>query len=814
MSDFNIETIESTSFEFDIEANRRRRAELASDVSELINISKFFIQHYSTDLPDSLPLSKTSRHTSDKIIKNREKNGLYEQKVHSKSNRTPRSSTTKKNIVANVTPTHVQPKQKFTSNETICKFNGIDDDSDVPPLFDKIKLHEYCVDVVEQFFHGSHSNQINEKKIEKEPKRSVDNECEKWVQRTKTVKNQLNAAAKVKRNPKYASISSRYLIQAQLKTANETKQLRTIASNTLVSAKSREILEDIARKGVEIKKHSCLMKNYSLRDTKSEQTISSRSAFLEKYSKSFNEIHPNIELVPSNTIFPRRILKQAGHEDAKLSSISSPQSNRTEGPMTLSDEIKQENVFVENKMEKIDSVQCSNTKIEEYTDIRQTEDISLQLRQLPSLSIQPIIKCKIENIFEIEIKPDERDGMKSDHLQNNNKLLEFVYDSNEKTEENPLEIIAIENTSAHQNSSTEFMNGKHKYSTSLSTSAEQNSSIENNSNDDTQNSSISDNQSLNLSTSSHMTDDEKFRSDRNNVRSNVPDIRRITRNPVKNVIDKILEVEDAEEFIDTDDKCEQINGIQSKYNFEDLREILQKIRDDKTSLELTLETQSNSDEKYKNLSATRRMLDQETQCDNFSNKSHSIDSNCSAMQMNDTKATSTSSPKFHRVIDSIRSSAKSLKCDFDKAEYTTATREQIEKAAKKFLKSILKDSNEENASKSECDDSSSINLRIKKRDYYIVDDRIIQSQMNYIIGKNACNGSSASSGIPSAQMNLADRSYSDTDDFTENSIDVSSYKKFHLNQNAVLHPNPNDSHIYSDMSDGEILSDGEAHIPS
>lgn len=829
MTAFNIDAFQSTNFEFDIEANRRRRAELANDVTELINISKFFLEHYSSDpvgdLP-SLPPTTIAKNPTKSITK-REKN---EANVSKLRGRLCSNAPTKKCLVTNVTPPHVKRKQtrmnNRTTHRTMCR-----NDDDVPPLFDKVKLHEYCVDIVDRFFHGPPPNGSDFSESPKEkptPKKYPSIErTEKSVQTTTNahsanetgiVMGTGTGATKPKKNPKYALVSSRYLSPAPKKFTNETLVKRNASPFRLVSAKSQEILNEVARKGTEIKRHSCLIhkkaKSVEYRDFSASQPDVCGSHL------RFQDIHPSIELVPSNSIFPKRILK--------LTAESSKNSSPTEKGCSISSICNQTTDQDINEVQAVtntDEVGLDNNKPETNINNCDPRDVQekgeLQLQQLPVLTIKPKPKCGIENVFEIDIKPSEG---KSEPLfgESKNKVFEVVYKPPD---------MEIEKKTDKENG-TPFPE-EHRASETFS--AENRTTDENH---------ATSNLSITMSTSSHLTDDEKFQSDHRIQPAKTTTTTHVLKTPARSVIDRILEVEGIPESTEEAAPAIQNIDIYEKQpstsnhteNFDDLRELLRRIRNDKTTLDVALEDIS---EPPDFMSPSRHMIDREVQCCESSNLLDTPKSTGNPDNIRDSTNRATSircssqcvdtsvleSPKFNKTIESIRSSARKLDFNTIGNEYRTATRQQIEKAAKKFLKSILRNADMPQSA-SEYENSSRIDLRTERQKYHIVDDQIIQSNFNMKSDHSDCT-SSISNDVTSLQLrmpsarHLCNRSTDhcnnwinqNDSEFTTNSIEnyINNYKLNGKRTKPKQQQNVN--HTQSDLSDGEILSDGEFYLP-
>lgn len=813
MAEVRVESFQNTNIEFDIEANRRRRAEIANDVNELINISKFFLQHYSEDSSEKIP----TNNPITKPITKCEKNSSNEKKVRIQTMRSGRlCNQIKKASVANVTPTLVKRKQK-SYGMTPRRFN-VDAYDDVPPLFDKIKLHEYCVEIVDQFFHGTPNNesetnakQTNERKL---PNGAISKRiCEKHVQ---TSKKPNENSVKMKKNPKYASIPARYMNQTPLRMAIESS--RKTPPNTLVSAKSREILEKRARNGVEVKRHSCLLHEKVVSDSKKQ---TKRIANISPPMATFSQIHPNIELVPSNSMFPRRVLKsEKSHENKPIECTSIEDGTDQMGTSIEYDDAEKEDEIVDKEQQNKEA----NSQPTPVVD--NNDGIHLQLQPLPALSIKAVPKCEIEKIFEIEIKPNASKA--EGKIQwNNKRVVELIHESSggellihdkievqgnlgsrEKTMTSSVSVV-----SAQPNNYLEPFD--HRNGLSM-VNAETTSTENRITTDDTYDESyIESGPSLNLSTISHMTDDEKFHSDQK-LLSKMIDSRKPFKTTARKVIDEILECNSS---------GAEPEKSSSTYNFDDLRQILQKIRDDKTALDL-VSTKANTtlDLRLGQQSSLTPRRSQSTQCDylptDSSRMSETTESKPIKYQIIDMPGPNDhllQSPKFHKTIESICSSARKL--DFNESLYKAATQEQINRAAHKFLASILK-----NGDNSQSDDkNSSINfLRTEKSKYQIVGDQIINSDLNQAIdfGESTENTTSASELLSlTMRLNLGSdsrrSSHSQTSVPRNNNVcdDRSESNNFTIASiDQQWREDYDEIQDFSDLSDGEIPSEGEIFV--
>lgn len=768
MSAVDIASFEATNFQFDIEENRRRRAELANDVTELISISKFFLKHYSSDAGNDLPTPKP-------IITKNEKNAANMSKAQARL-----TNHNSKKAVANATATPVKRKQTRINNVRGRQpRTNIDD---IPPLFDKIKLHEYCVDIVDRFFHGPPPID-SERSIAPKRNENIKEAVEKSVQT-----NPCEAVKKAK--SKYATVASRYMNQTRPKSTNETANRRNASPYKLVSAKSLEILEEVARKGTEIKRHSCLTHP----NAKERHSIERRDFKLTHQDNGsiglkFRDIHPSIELVPSNSIFPKRVLKNlqatSSTDEKKISPkvLETPKTpNGSADTPKYSETVKCAEKPNENKTVVVSSSETIQCKA---TSPKSLDKNELQMKELPRMSIKPATKCEIENIYEIEIKPDDSKSVRL-FPREKNQVIEMVHESEQEGQ------------------SEEIASPKSKLRVSFS---DQSSGV---TLEDTRESTNFDSSLLNSSTT--LTDDEKYQWDKKSNESS--NFMPIAPTSAKKLIDQILEEEEFEEGPLTSTAPPTERKIQRPAdNFSELREILRRIRDDKTTLEVALD----AEEPPEFLSVPSTHRDRQVQCDilptltldnlmiDSSTPHHSR--NTQSTDCSSTASKILESPKFTKTIESIRASARKLDFKTIDSEYRGATRKQIERAAKKFLKSILKNADADVPSE------NGSHLKVKKQQYHIVDDQIIQSNFTVNVSHDGNTSSSSSDAtslqlrLPSARLmmtaskctNWIDRTDSD---FTPISIDRNPFgdKRSEL---TVLH----ESEDY--MSDGEILSEGE-----
>lgn len=881
--------VETTNFEFDIEANRRRRAEIASDVDELLSISKFFLQHYSSDAADKTWSRLTNSASGRRSAKDFD--GFARNAVRPRA-KSSGAVSARRQPVAIVTPPCGTCKQTAAHGLGSCQAGDVHS-APLPPLGEHGKLHDYCVSVVDEFFQRPMTGRSVPAKGGKQLI------GEKWVQRMNQVKSQYNAA-QVQRNPRYASTPARYLAQrAATATAQRT---RLFPPNSLVSQKSRQILEKIVRKGVEIKKHSCLTPDPAgpAKKAKGERI---RSASAERPTRSFKQMHPNIELVASHSVFPRRVLKQ--------SSSCSALNGTATVQVTASAELVAAAAAAGTNRETITgSREATKEKATEPppdTGNRVDEgvvlsdelpgnrsDASLQLRQLPSLSIKPRAQCKVENVYAIEIKANAQGASGDGGFLRNNEVHEFIYRSSgsESISDKHGPEAGEASLNGHDELQSEHREPRTADNRNLCTIDETSHinddlSLAEHSLNDSHASNGDQSRGQNNSPASLLTDDEKTRSDLRLSRSQPNamdstftddtkttidgiDLRRPTadesRHPVRMAIDEILHSEELARPADGSALDE----------FDDLREVLHRIRNDQTTMDVELQRQqqqiarkaadaANSTTTLvptdESIASSRRMHDQAIQCDSLaSSQAYPVHDRAHRPPGHSTQSGQVSA-HFSRVHDSHRSSS------IDSAElniYRSATRKQVKRAAKTFLRSILEDSESANASRDECDDSSCINLKIERQKYVIVEDRLMRSRLNVMPeqtdestsnempsfdwnvtshpGNGSWQGGSRDGGRENGQDgqhsgahwtnagnysthgHWEEASYSDTETSTDNSVSISIGRRAVAYQDSISmsvtqrraqqqqrkqHRRP---HSY--MSEGEILSDGEARCSS
>lgn len=304
----------NTTIAFNIEENRRRRAELANDVSELINISKFFQQSYANgydvDETSNFSLVRKSLTKKNKIPANGKSMATKSSKssscVAANAGRIAgQVSHTKLNNVAGVFGIN------NINNAVVTQVEQLHQNSALPPVFDPHKLNEYCFDIVEEYFKKSKSSDASDRNIKSKPKLA---EC---VQQSTANEPKVGPATQQTKNEsnKYASVSARYLNKCPNRKVDE-QPVKTVR-NSWISARSIAILENANRNGVEVKKHNCVAQ-----ETKNARTLGSAKKKVQKQcnrpAESFRRVYPDIDLIPSATIFPRRAVKLRDDDPGEL----------------------------------------------------------------------------------------------------------------------------------------------------------------------------------------------------------------------------------------------------------------------------------------------------------------------------------------------------------------------------------------------------------------------------------------------------------------------------------------------------------------
>lgn len=309
----------NTTIAFNIEENRRRRAELANDVSELINISKYFQQSYANgyDVGDTSSFSAAQKSLDKKTKISANGKSIVRKSNKSSSciaaNRRENAGKTAYTIVNNA-PGGIEIKNVIVGTQPAISHQS----GDLPPIFDDEKLNEYCFDIVEGFFKKNKSADVSERNIKPKAKST---ECVRHSVTLNGAKNESSMTQSTKHGTnKYASVSARYLNKCSNRKADEqpTKSVR----NSWISARSKAILENVNRNGIEVKKHNCVareMKNATAsRSTPKKVQTQSNNRMLD----DFRRIHPGIDLISSGSIFPRRAVKVSGQLSDSCSSIT------------------------------------------------------------------------------------------------------------------------------------------------------------------------------------------------------------------------------------------------------------------------------------------------------------------------------------------------------------------------------------------------------------------------------------------------------------------------------------------------------------
>lgn len=304
----------NTTIAFNIEENRRRRAELAKDVSELINFSKFFQQSYTnaydTGDANDFPLVRKSVDRKNRMSKNAK---LMPTKLSKSS-----SCITKyvRGIAGKVSQTKLNNAAGASvynnNNAVVTLAEQSHQGGDLPPVFDQEKLNEYCVGIVQEYFKKSKSTDVSVHNIKTKTKstelvrQSGFNESKIVERVTHRTRNESN---------KYASVSARYL--SKCSNRKDDEQPAKTVRNSWISARSIAILENANRNGAEVKKHNCVAQ-----ETKNGRALGSAKKKVQmkrnRSLENFHRFHPSIDLIASATIFPRRNVK-VRDEDAVAS---------------------------------------------------------------------------------------------------------------------------------------------------------------------------------------------------------------------------------------------------------------------------------------------------------------------------------------------------------------------------------------------------------------------------------------------------------------------------------------------------------------
>lgn len=313
----------NTTIAFNIEENRRRRAELANDVSELINISKFFQQSYANGYDAGVDdgFSSVVRPKSvEKKSKIRSNSKSMEAKVKKSSSCITANARGIAGKVPHTKLNNAAGAIKMNNNNAVVTQAPTEQSYQcgvLPPVFDldHEKLNEYCLDIVEEYFKKNKSTDLSDHNIKPKIK-SI--ECTQQNATSKESKvGPVQQQTKIESN-KYASVSARYMNKCTNRKADAQPPQKTVR-NSWISARSIAILENANRNGAEVKKHNCI----------GQETKNARSLGLPKKKvqtqthnrslENFHRCHPGIELIPSASVFPRRAVKVCDDEPSAQS---------------------------------------------------------------------------------------------------------------------------------------------------------------------------------------------------------------------------------------------------------------------------------------------------------------------------------------------------------------------------------------------------------------------------------------------------------------------------------------------------------------
>lgn len=489
---------------------------------------------------------------------------------------------------------------------------------------------------------------------------------------------------------------------------------------------------------------------------------------------------------------------------------------------------------------------------------------------MPSITIAPKTKCEISTVVTIDIQPNELGRVEHRNRQQNNlKLVHCVHaaatseicdEPTNHTENVPREIpveevrnktetdVPSDDNQNQANASSQvnkyykpFSSDNNERKKPIAVIAREEDILHNETS-----SSLVESISINLSASSILSDTFAFDA---LPRKHIVE----SRNPVESIINDIFE--NATKVI-VDERPVQTIDIQRTFNSDafQLRDLLDKIRNDKTSLDLAIERKntmdyvSNADKldspvvllrtnreepietSSSNISIVQKIdgIDKSVQCDTLGEmilKAESTDqtddrrlpkrkSRTRTKVRRDLNEDMLRSPKFTKTLNSIRSSARKLNFDGQNGKYKTATPEQIQTAATKFLNSLITDGNSTRPNRRDDDsDSDSLNSYIlAPPKYRVIDDKIIQSQYNNILHCHTSTLTSDSTinsvlppGIVSGDEINASTSSSSID------LRLSSLRLRSPRSGPQPNERPNigDRDLNGNISDGEVLSEGE-----
>lgn len=493
---------------------------------------------------------------------------------------------------------------------------------------------------------------------------------------------------------------------------------------------------------------------------------------------------------------------------------------------------------------------------------------------MPQITIAPKTKCEISTVVTIDIQPNDSARLQHRHRQQNNlKIVHCVHaaatgDMCNGSEDAVPKKISVEGVRSepvvredevagilggNQNEATATFEMNRYYKPFLSDSNEPKQSTVNSFDEEPKHnetsSSLVESVSINLSAASTFSDSFTFDALQ---RRHITEI----RNPVESILNDIFS--NATHSTVADEKPESDNEFEATINSDalQLRDLLDKIRNDKTSLELAFERRNMAgyvNKTDKSVSTVAQpishreehleviplevpsprksredAIDKSIQCDDNSiQRVESTDQTDDRMTKRKTKTRTKvrrdlnedllRSPKFTKTVNSIRSSAKKLNLDGYNGKYKTATPEQIQKAAEKFLNSLIKGNKSTPPMRRDDDsDSDSLNSYIlAPPKYRVIDDKVIQSQFNSILLENTSDMTSDSTIGPILPERIVESSDEMNASTPSSSIDlrVSNRGLRHklLYSDALQLAPPNNGHCDSieNISDGEVLSDGE-----
>lgn len=510
----------------------------------------------------------------------------------------------------------------------------------------------------------------------------------------------------------------------------------------------------------------------------------------------------------------------------------------------------------------------------------------LQFYEMPKITIAPKTECEISTVVTIDIQPNNAVRFEHRNRQPNNlKIVHCVHEATASDEcnatANTVDNLTHQYSAPDEQSSNavesndEFLqshsNQSHTnailptnkyYRPFLSESIEQRQAIVKAFDDETPlndtSSSLVESVSINFSTTSNLSD--KFASDALQ-RRNASKL--LNRNPVESILNDIFEnaTLDIVAF-DTNENAVHENEEATVSNSDafQLRELLDKIRNDKTALDLAIERRNTMDSvsnagkllissvvqenaisdeptqiergNVKVSSSKEDVIDKSIQCNVTAesvekpevayyadDRVHRRTSKTRSKVKRDLHEHMLRSPKFAKTVNSIRLSARKLNFDGENGKYKAATPEQIQKAADKFLNSLIKGSSaSQPVRRDDYSDSDSLNSYIlAPKKYRVFDDTIIQSQYNNILLANSAINTSDSSIDPVHPLPMVKSIEEINESSSSSSIEfqLSKLSLTQEEQNESMHMTQNrrisigNCGSNGNISDGEVLSEGE-----